>query len=133
MLVKHRSRHIRVHPCNLQIRINNLFENKDSFISDIDSPTYSLEKGPNIVTDDFENVKLLFDNEKMFGNDTMFDNEIFCPTDGESDKYENISNSKDVTDIIDDQQNIDQSTSIQNEDYYHNNQKHPKVKRFCYI
>ena len=49
VLVKHGSRYIRIHPCNLQLRINNLFENKNSFPSDIDSPIYSLEKEPNIV------------------------------------------------------------------------------------
>ena len=126
-LVKHGSRYIRVHPCKLLLRNNNPFENKDSFPSDIDSSTSSLE---NIVTDDFQNVKVLFDNEKMCNNDSMFDHEIICPIDGESDKNENISNSEDVTDIIDIQQNANQSTSIQNEDCYHNNQKHPKVKDF---
>ena len=60
----------------------------------------------------------------------MFDNEIICPIDVESDKNENISNLEDLTDIFDNQQNTDQSTSIQNEDYYHNNQKRPKVKDF---
>ena len=55
-----------VHPCNLQLQNNNLFQNKYLFPSDIDSSNSSLEKGPNIVTDDFENVKLLFDNENMF-------------------------------------------------------------------
>ena len=49
VLVKHGSRYIRVHPCYLQLRINNLLENKNSFPSDIDSPIYSLEKEPNIV------------------------------------------------------------------------------------
>ena len=112
MLVKQGSRYIRVHPCNLQLRNNNLCENKDSFPSDIDSSTSSLEKGPSVVTDYFQNVKVLFDNEKMGGNDNMFDNEVICPIDGESDKNENILNSEDVTDIIDIQQNTDQSTSI---------------------
>ena len=74
MLVKQGSRYIRVHPCNLQLRNNNLCENKDSFPSDIDSSTSSLEKGPSVVTDDFQNVKVLFDNEKMGGNDNMFGN-----------------------------------------------------------
>ena len=34
----------------------------------------------------------------------MFDNDITCPIDGESDKNENISNSENVTDIMDIQQ-----------------------------
>ena len=63
----------------------------------------------------------------FFHNDLS--NEIICQIDCESDKNENISNSEDVTDI-DNQQNTDQSTSIQNEDCYHNNQKHLKVKDF---
>ena len=70
----------------------------------------------------------MFDNEKVGGNDHMFGNEAICPIDDESDKNENILNSEDVTDIIDIQQNTDQSTSIQSEGCYHNNQKHPKVK-----
>ena len=49
----------------------------------------------------------------------MFDNEI--PIDDESDENKNISNSEDVTDIIDNQQNANQSTSIQDEDCHHNN------------
>ena len=49
-------------------------------------------------------MKVLFDNEKMCDNDNMFDNEIISPIDGESDKNENISNSENVTDIIDIQQ-----------------------------
>ena len=130
VLVKHGSRYKRVHPCNLQLGNSNLYENKHSFPSDIDSSTSSLEKGPSVVTDDFQNVKVLFDNEKMGGNDNMFDNEVICPIDGESDKNENILNSEDVTDIIDIQQNTDQNTSIENEGCYHNNQKHPKVKDF---
>ena len=48
----------------------------------------------------------------------MFDNEI--PIDDESDENKNISNSEDVTDIIDNQ-NANQSTSIQDEDCHHNN------------
>ena len=75
-------------------------------------------------------MKVLFDNEKMCGNDGMFENEIICPKDGGSDKNENISNSEDVTDIIDFQQNTDQSTSIQITGCYHNNQNHLKVKDF---
>ena len=67
LLVKHDSRYIRVHPCNTQLQNNNLYENKDSFPSDIDSSTSSLEKGPSAVTDDFQNVKVLLDNEKMSG------------------------------------------------------------------
>ena len=59
----------------------------------------------------------------------MFDNEAICPIDDESDKNENILNSEDVTDIIDIQQNTNQSTSIQSEGY-NNNQKHPKVTDF---
>ena len=82
MLIKHGSRYIRIHLCNLQLR-NNLYENKDSFPSDTDSSTSSLEKGPSY---DFQNVKVLFDNEKMGGNDNMFDNEVICPIDCESDK-----------------------------------------------
>ena len=109
LLVKHGSRYIRVHPCNLQLRNNNLYENKDLFPSDIDLSTSSLEKGLSVVIDNFQNVKVLFDNEKMGGNDNMFDNEVICPIDGESDKNENILNSEDVTDIIDIQQNTDQS------------------------
>ena len=123
VVVKHSSRYTRVHSCNLQLQNNNAFENKDSFPSDIDSSTSSLEKGPNIVTDDFQNVKVLFDNESMFHNVNMFDNDNICPKDGESDKH--------VTDSIDNPQNTHKSTSIQNETCYHNNQKHPKVKRFC--
>ena len=45
-------------------------------------------------------------------------------------KNENILNSESVIDSIDNPQNTDQSTSIQNDDCYHNNQKHPKVKDF---
>ena len=100
-----------------------IFQNKDSFPSDNDSSTSSLEKGSNIVIDDFQNVKVLFDNESMFHNDNVFDNENICPKDGESDKH--------VTDSIDNPQNTDKSASIQNEDCYRNNQKHPKVKRYC--
>ena len=66
----------------------------------------------------------------MCDNDNMFGNEVICPIDGESDKNENILNSEHVNDIIDIQQKTDQSTSIQNEGYYHNNKKHPKVKDF---
>ena len=84
VLVKHGSRYIRVHPCNLQLQNNNLYENKDSFFSDIVSSTSSLEKGLTDVTDIFQNVKVLFDNEKIGGNDNMFHNEGIY--DGESDK-----------------------------------------------
>ena len=35
MLVKHGLRYIRVHPCNIQLRNKNPFENKDSFPPDI--------------------------------------------------------------------------------------------------
>ena len=38
-----------------------------------------------------------------------------------------------VSDIIDIQQNTDQSTSIQNDSCYHNNQKYLKVKYFFNI
>ena len=127
VLVKHGSRYISVHLCHLQLQNNNLFENKASFLSDVDSSNSSLEKESNIVTDNLQNVKVLVDNEKMFDNDNMSNNEIICPTDGESDKYGNISNSEDVTDSIGNPQNTDQSTSIQNEDCYRNDQKHPKV------
>ena len=127
MLVKHGLRYLRVHPCNLQLR-NKISENRDSFLSDIDSSTSKLEKGSNTVTDNFQNVNILFDNEGMFNNDNMFDNENICPIDGEPDKNKNLSNSEDVTKSIYNPQNTDQSTSIQNEDCYHNNQKHPKVK-----
>ena len=58
MLVKHGSRYIKVDLCNFQLQNNNSFENKDSFPSDIDSSTSSLETGPNIVTADFQNVYL---------------------------------------------------------------------------
>ena len=107
MLVKHGSRYIRVHPCNLQLRNKNLYQNKDWFPSDIDLSNSSLEKGPNVATDNFQIVKVLFDNEKMGDNDNMSDNEVICPMDGESDKNENILNSEDVIDIIDVQQNTD--------------------------
>ena len=60
VLVKQGSRYIRVHPCNHQLRNNNLCENKDSFSSDIDSSTSSLEKRLNIVTDDCQNVKMSY-------------------------------------------------------------------------
>ena len=73
LLVKHGSIYIRVHPCNLQLRNNNLYENKDLFPSDIDLSTSSLEKGLSVVIDNFQNVKVLFDNEKMGGNDNTFD------------------------------------------------------------
>ena len=66
----------------------------------------------------------------MGGNDNVFENEVICPIDGEPDKNENILNSEDAADIIGIQQNTEQSTSIQNEDCYHNNQKHPKIKDF---
>ena len=39
VLVKHGLRCIRVHPCNLQLRNNNIFENIASFPSDKDSST----------------------------------------------------------------------------------------------
>ena len=78
MLVKHGLRCIRVHPCNLQLRNNNIFENISSFPSDKDSSTSSLEKGLNIVTDSFQNVS--FDIENMFGNENIF------PIDRESGK-----------------------------------------------
>ena len=65
-------------------------------------------------------MKVLFDNEKICGND-MFDNEVICPIDDESDKNENILNLEDFTDIIDIQQNTDQITFIQNEGWCHNN------------
>ena len=87
-------------------------------------------KRTSVVNDDFQNVKVLFDNEEMGGSNNVFDNEIICPIDGESDKTDNILNSEDITDIIDIKQNTDQSTSIQNEGSYHNNQKHSKVKDF---
>ena len=63
----------------------------------------------------------------------MFDNENIFPIERESDKNESISNSENLTDSIDILQNTDQSTSIQNDDCYHNNQKYPKVKRFRWI
>ena len=66
----------------------------------------------------------------MFGNDNIFGNEVIYPVDGESDTSESISILEDVTGVIDNTQNTDQSTSIQNEDCYYNNQKHPKVKDF---
>ena len=118
---------IRVHPCNLQLQNKNLYENKDSFPSAIDPSTSSLEKGLGVVTDNFQNVKVLSDNEKMGGNDNVFGNELMCPIDGESGKNENILNLEDAIDI---QQNTEQGTSIQNNGCYHNNQKHPKVKDF---
>ena len=88
VLVKHGLRYIRVHPCNLQLQNNNLHENKYLFPSDIDSSTSHFKKGSNIVTDNFQNVKVLFDNEKMCDNDNMFDNVVICPIDCESDKNE---------------------------------------------
>ena len=90
MLVKPGLRYLRVFPCNLQLRNNNIFEYKNSFPSDIDSSTSKLEKGSNIATDNFWNVNVLFDNEGMFNNDNMFDNENICPIDGEPDKNENL-------------------------------------------
>ena len=39
-----------------------------------------LKKGPSVVTDDFQNVKVLIDNENMFYIENIFS------TDGESDK-----------------------------------------------
>ena len=39
-----------------------------------------------MVTDDYQDVKFLFANEKICGNDNMFENEIICPIDVESDK-----------------------------------------------
>ena len=78
MLVKHGSPYMRVHPRNLQLRNNNIFENRFN------------KKRFNIVNDDCQNVKVLFDNEKMCDSDNMFDNEIICRTVGESDKNENI-------------------------------------------
>ena len=71
-------------------------------------------------------MKVLFDNEKMGGNDKMFDNKVICPTDGDSED----SNSEDVIDIIDIQQNTGQSTSIQNKSCYQNNQHHLTIKDF---
>ena len=49
---------------------------------------------------------------------------------GESDENQNISNSEDVTSSIDNRQNTDKSTSIQNDDCYNNNQKHSEVIDF---
>ena len=66
----------------------------------------------------------MFDNENIFVNENIFS--IY----GESEKNENISNSGDVTDSLDNSQNRDQSISIQNDDCHHNNSKHPKVKDF---
>ena len=57
----------------------------------------------------------------------MFGNDFICPIDDESDENENSLNWEDIIDIIDIQQNANQSTSIQNEGCNHNNQKHPKV------
>ena len=57
----------------------------------------------------------------------MFGNDFICPIDDESDENENSLNWEDIIDIIDIQQNANQSTSIQNKGCYHNNQKHPKV------
>ena len=57
----------------------------------------------------------------------MFGNDFICPIDDESDENENSLNWEDIIDIIDIQQDANQSTSIQNEGCYHNNQKHPKV------
>ena len=54
-----------------------------------------------VVTDDFQNARVLFDNEKMCDNENMFYNEIICPIDGKWDKTKNISNSDNVTDVID--------------------------------
>ena len=75
-------------------------------------------------------MKVLFDNEKISVNDNVFDSEVICPIDGESDKNENILNSKYATDIIDIQKNTDQGTSIQNVGCYHINRKHLEVKEF---
>lgn len=66
----------------------------------------------------------MFDNENIFVNENIFS--IY----GESDKNENISNSEDVTDSLDNSQNRDQSISIQNDDCHHNNSKHSKVEDF---
>ena len=57
-------------------------ENIGSFPSDIGSSISSLGTGPSIVTNDFQNVKVLFDNKYMFDNENIF------PIDGESDKNE---------------------------------------------
>ena len=84
----------------------------------------SFKKGPNIVTDDFQNAKVLF------GNENMLDNKKCFPIYGELDKNQNISNSEDVTSSIDSQQNTDKSTSIQNDDCYNNNEKHSEVIDF---
>ena len=69
---------------------NSLYENKDSFPSDIDSSTSSLEKGPSVVNDD---------NEKWAAMITC-DNVVICPIDGESDKKENILNSEDTSTLL---------------------------------
>ena len=60
-----------------------------------------------MATGDFQNVKVLLDNENMFNNENNF------PIDGELDKNEKISNLKDVTDRIANPQNKDQIISIQ--------------------
>ena len=66
----------------------------------------------------------------LLNKENIFDNENIFPIERESDKNESISNSENLTDSIDILQNTDPSTSIQNDDCYHNNQKYPKVKRF---
>ena len=73
-------------------------------------------------------MKVLFDNGNIFPMDGELDKKENI-SDSELDKNENISNSEDLTDSIDNHpQNTDQSTSIHNDDCYHKNQKHPKVK-----
>ena len=64
----------------------------------------------------------------MCDNDNIFDIEVICPVDGESERNEKILNSEDVTNIIDIEQNTDQSTSIQNEVCYHNTKNIQKLK-----
>ena len=64
----------------------------------------------------------------MFGNDNIFGNEVIYPIDGESDTSESISILEDVTGVIDNTQNTDQSTSIQNEDCYHITKNIQKLK-----
>ena len=41
----------------------------------------------------------------MCDNDNIFDNEVICPVDDESERNEKILNSEDVTNITDIQQN----------------------------
>ena len=118
VLVKHGSRYIRVHPCNLQLRSSIVLEKRDMSHNDIGSPASDKEKGPNNLNNDFGNLKILYENENMY------------PLNNELDKNESIQNLEDITDNVENPQNLEHNNLDQNDEIYYNNEKHPKIKDF---